>query len=53
MGRNSQRGQMIIEVLLLTLVFTGLFLLAIGICETGEKAEQIYHFQAHTRGSRQ
>jgi hypothetical protein len=51
MGRNSERGQMIIEVVLLTLVFTGLFLLAIGICETGERAEQQHRFQSRTLGA--
>ena len=52
MGRNSERGQMIIEVVMLVLVFTGLFLLAIGITETGERAEQAYRFQSRATGGR-
>ena len=50
MGRDTERGQMIIEVLILVLVFTGLFLLAIGIAQDGERAERAHRFQSRAGG---
>jgi hypothetical protein len=50
MDRDTERGQMMIEMLVLVLVFTGLFLVAIGLTENGEKAEKPYRFaMPHTR----
>lgn len=45
MDRNSQRGQMIIEVVVLVLMFTGLFMVAIGIAEHGDKAQTQFRFR--------
>ncbi len=44
MGRDTQRGQMIIEMLLLILMFVGLFILAIGMTENGERAQTPFRF---------
>jgi hypothetical protein len=43
---------MMIETLVLVLVFAGLFLLAIGIAESGERAEQAHRFQSASGGGR-
>ncbi len=45
MGRNTESGQMMVEMLFLVMVFTGLFLIAIGITENGERAERQHRFR--------
>ena len=49
MDRNSQRGQMMIELLVLVLMFAGLFLMAVTLTETGEQSQKPYRFsKSHT-----
>jgi hypothetical protein len=43
---------MMIEMLFLVMVFTGLFMIAIGITENGERAESAHRFQSRTGGRR-
>ena len=53
MDRNTQRGQMMIELLILVLMFAGLFLIAIGLTENGEQAQAPYRFsKPHSTSNR-
>lgn len=45
MDRNSERGQMMIEMILIALLFTGFFTLAVSIAEKGERAQTQFRFQ--------
>jgi hypothetical protein len=52
MDRNSERGQMMIELLVLVLMFAGLFLIAVTLTESGEQSQKPYRFsksQAHSQ----
>ncbi len=52
MDRNTERGQMIIEMLVLVLMFTGLFLVAVGISERSDKQQEQFRFDnSHFRKS--
>jgi|GEM_PF-4897685 len=52
MDRNTERGQMMIETLVLVLMFAGLFLIAVGLTENGERAESSYRFHKTSEGFR-
>ncbi len=45
MDRNTERGQMIIEMLVLVLMFAGLFLIAVGISERSDEQQAQFRFQ--------
>ena len=44
MDRDTQRGQMMIEMIVLVLMFTGLFMIAVGISENGDQAQSRFRF---------
>ncbi len=44
MDRDTQRGQMIIEMVVIVLMFVGLFLMAVGISENGDQAQSQFRF---------
>lgn len=48
MDRNTERGQMIVEMLVIALMFAGLFLVALGIAENGDRAQGKYRFSKTT-----
>lgn len=44
MDRNSQRGQMMVEMFVLIAIFLGLFLTVFEMTQASERREQTYHF---------
>ena len=44
MDRDTQNGQMIIEMVVIVFLFAGLFLVAVGISENGDKQQSQFRF---------
>lgn len=49
MDRKTERGQMMIEMALLVLMFAGFFLAAVTITQEGERKQSEYRFQSKSK----
>lgn len=52
MDRTTERGQMILEMLILVLMFAGFFLVAATISQSSEKQQKHYRFEKAGRKNR-
>lgn len=49
MDRKTERGQMMIEMLILTLMFAGFFFVAATLAKEGERKQEQYRFTTRAK----